>query len=140
MLHSQGLSPEKKGKGPGIEKSCIPGPLLLISFPPRAEDEAAAPTGQLVPGAHPVPGEPVPGAAALGKGAFAPGSFPRKLRACPPQQAGPYCSQGEWLLFVSEERRQSIQSAGPVACKSLHSVFLEKLLNLVGIKTQRKIQ
>lgn len=55
-----------------------------LPFLPRAEDEATATTSQLIPGAHPVPGEPVTGAAALGKGAIAPGSFTHELRACPP--------------------------------------------------------
>lgn len=102
-LAQRDLSPEES-TAPGIEKgvSLDPYPSSLL-FPPRAEDEAIAAPGQLIPGTHSVPSKPATGVTALSKGAIAPGSFTHELRACPPQQAGPYCPQGEWLLFSSED-------------------------------------
>ena len=82
--------------------SLDPYPLSLL-FPSRAKDEAIATPGQLLPGTHSVPSEPATGVTALGKGAIAPSSFTHEFRACPPQQASPYCPQGEWLLFSLED-------------------------------------
>ena len=98
-VRAQGRRAKNPGLGGDPALDLAPDP----SCSPRAEDEATTATGQLVPGAHPVPREPVAGAAALGQGALAPGGL--ALRACPPQQASPHRPQGQCLR--SSPRRDS---------------------------------